>query len=158
MNKLAAADPAKLMNAFVSYLRALYMLHQNNHWQGGGQGAYGNHLLFERLYKQKQEDADAAAEKCIGLFGPESIDLSSQMPAITKIAAKFSYTNYAGEDVSHSYLTSSLEAEQEFVKFAKNLYDALKASDAMTLGLDDLIMSIASNAETSIYLLKQALR
>ncbi len=126
-----------LMNLYVAFLRALYQIHQNNHWKASGDNSYGNHLLFERLYQSVQEDADQAAEKTIGLFG----DLNVLSNVIAEITNKYS---------------DSLKAEEAFLALSKLVYSKLKESDAMSLGLDAFIMDIASRHEVNLYLLKQS--
>ena len=145
MNKLAAADPSKIMGVYVAFLRALYIIHQNNHWQFHG---YDTHLLFQRLYEAKQENADGAAEKTVGLFGEKAIDITSQIATIQKLCLKFA---------EPGGIESSLAMEEEFLKFSKNAYESIKNSGAMTHGLDDLIMSITSKSEEAVYLLRQSI-
>ena len=133
---------------YVAFLRGLYLLHQNHHWLTAGANFYGNHLLFERLYKTAAENADLAAEKFIGLFGSDIISIKDQPALIQEFLEKHAS--------SGDLVKSSHEAEIFFLDFSKTFYTELKKdSDKMTLGLDDAIMSIASDRETSVYLLKQ---
>lgn len=134
---------------YVAFLRTLYLLHQNHHWLTFGVGFYGNHLLFERLYKSAQENADMAAEKFIGLFGREVLGVKEQSNLIKELLDKYSTTEY--------YSKHSLKAEQDFLEFSTSIYEKLKSQNKMSLGLDDMIMSIAGNREESVYLLKQNL-
>lgn len=132
---------------YVSFLRALYTTHQTHHWLAKGSNFYGNHLLFERIYKTAQENADLAAEKFVGVFGDEWLNLKDQNDCMHKILEKV-------ED--KDLIKSSLEAEKKFLEFSQSFYDALKKADKMSLGMDDMIMSIASSREEAVYLLKQA--
>ena len=70
---------------------------------------------------------------------------------LNKVLLKF-------KNLEGSPLEMSLAIENEFLAFSKSAYDCFEKEGNMTLGLDDLIMSIASNRETSVYLLKQALK
>ena len=141
-----AAKPETLMSYYVAFLRALYIIHQNHHWQTKGKYSYAEHLLFQRIYEAIQEMTDEAAEKCIGVYGElEQQNISDIISAIIK----------GTED--KSYVEISLIAEKKFQDLAKKTYDALKASGTLTLGLDDMIMSHASNSEVHTYLLQQAL-
>lgn len=133
---------------YVSLIRAVYLVHQNNHWITSGNNFYGNHLLFERIYKSAAEDADLAAEKFVGLFGVEVLDLHMQAQMIGKILEDFS-----SGDPGHT----SIEIEKKFLDFSQKFYDIVKQEDKMSLGLDDMIMSIASNREGAVYLLKQSI-
>jgi hypothetical protein len=51
----------------------------------------------------------------------------------------------------------SLEIEKEFLKFSSVAYDRFEAAGHLTLGLDDMIMAIASSREEAVYLLQQTL-
>ncbi len=144
-----SAELNALISSYPAMLRVLYLLHQNNHWTCSGQQFYGNHLLFERLYREAGEDSDAAAEKMIGLFGNDSLNLVKQGQLIGKMIDRYSKKK--------DYLEISLAGEEDFCRFSKIFIEKLKSEDKLTLGLDDLIMSLASRAEGRVYLLKQAL-
>lgn len=135
-------NPIDLMSLYVAYLRALYQIHQNNHWKT--KGNYGNHLLFQRLYEAVQEMADGAAEKTIGVFG----DLNVSPEKIAEITEKFS---------TEDPVVSSLKAEKGFQALSTMVYDELEKADLLTLGIDDMIMSNANTSETHCYLLQQSL-
>lgn len=136
-------------NKYLAFLRSLYLIHQTHHWLTQGSSFYGDHLLFERIYKSAAENADLIAEKFVGLFGQEIFDCNTQAELIEKFLKEYSSNEQAG--------ANSLKAESEFLKFSKEFYEFLKENDKMTLGLDDAIMQIASERETSVYLLKSKL-
>ena len=135
-----AQNAAAVFSQYVAFLRALYLLHQRNHWETKG---YADHLLFQRLYEGTQEMADEAAEKAIGIFGT----LGNQK-GVSKLAEKY----YNASDP----VAGSLKAEEAFQKLCKDTYDSLEASKKLTLGLDDMIMAHASKSELHTYLLQQA--
>lgn len=131
-----------LMSEYVAHLRALYMVHQNAHWESKGSSFYGNHLLFQRLYTAVQELTDEAAEKCIGVYGElKHIDTQS-------IVDKY-------QDMD--FVEASLEAEKDFQALADATYKELKSGSVLTLGVDDMIMSHVSKSEVHTYLLQQLL-
>jgi|SRR5271166_815639 len=134
---------------YVAFLRSVSLQHQNAHWLARGDNFYGTHLLFERLYKSSQEDVDLAAEKMVGLFGNECLDLKMQAEMIGKILKQFS---------AESSVEMSLAAEKKFLDISQKFYDKVKEADKMTLGLDDMIMAIASKREEACYLLQQTLK
>jgi DNA-binding ferritin-like protein len=141
----------ELTNLYIASLRSLYLIHQHGHWTTKGLTFYGDHLLFERLYKQASEDADIAAEKMIGLFGESAFDYVKQFELIGKIGAN--YAKYEGNPIK-----MSLAIVADFIKLSKQFYDYLESENKMTLGLDDLIMNLANKQEESSYLLNQALK
>lgn len=132
---------------YIALIRSVYLVHQNNHWITNGKNFYGNHLLFERIYKSAADDADSAAEKFIGLFGTDVLDLNMQAQMIGKILEEFS---------GREPLETSLEIERKFLTFSEKFYAIMKHEDKMSLGLDDMVMSIANNREGAVYLLQQA--
>lgn len=150
MKKFAELNVKEILAAYVASLRSIYLVHQNNHWQCSGPNFYGNHLLFERLYSEAGEQADALAEKAIGLFGVQVLDLRKQAGLIKTLT-----TMYSGSP--EDCVKNSLKAEQDFVKLSANVRTQLNELGAMTLGLDDLIMELASKSEGRMYLLQQAM-
>lgn len=140
-------DLTELMSCYVAFLRVIYFIHQNNHWISKGTNFYGNHLLFQRIYESAQTDADLAAEKVVGLFGEECLDFNLQKTLINKLL------ELKKEDDT---IKSSLEIEKKFLAFSKKVYGILEKSNKMTLGLDDMLMAIASKREESVYLLQQS--
>ena len=138
----------ELSSYYVAFLRAIYIIEQTCHWNARGDDFYGNHLLFERIYKSTEANIDLAAEKLIGLFGNDCITLAAQNEMINKIVSKY-------ED-KDDLIEKALNAEKGFLEFSKEFYDKLKDQDKLSLGLDDAIMSIASDREGSVYLLQQA--
>lgn len=140
-----------IANMYVATLRVIYLIHQHCHWLAKGPNSYGDHLLFERLYKSAQTDADKAAEKFIGLFGEEGVDFDAQNNCINKLLQK--YGEYHGQRSAEM----ALAIEKDFLAFSKQALDIFKSEGKKTDGLDDMIMSIASNREESCYLLQQTL-
>jgi DNA-binding ferritin-like protein len=139
----------ELLSYYVAFLRSVYLIHQNSHWIAKGSNFYGNHLLFERIYKSAADDADLAAEKFIGLFGNETLDPMLQAKLIGKILEQFS---------SLDPLKMSLEVEKKFLVLSEKVYNQLEDARKLSLGLDDMIMSIANDREAAIYLLQQAMK
>lgn len=135
---------------YIASLRAMALIHQHNHWTTKGVSFYGDHLLFERLYNSALEDLDLAAEKFMGLFGPECLTYSLQAGLLNKVLMKY-------ESVEGSPVEMSLTVEKDFIKFSKDAYDCFEKEGKLSLGLDDMIMAIASQREESVYLLQQNL-
>lgn len=141
----------KIAALYVATLKALSLIHVHNHWLTRGDTFYGDHLLFERLYKSVLENLDLAAEKFIGLFGDEPLDYETQADLLHKVLLK--YRNLEGSPIE-----MSLAAEKDFLKFSKDAFDSFETESKMTLGLDDMLMSIASEREGAVYLLQQTLK
>lgn len=141
----------KIAALYLATLKAIVLIHQHNHWTTKGEFFYGDHLLFERLYTNALEDIDLSAEKFIGLFGNECLDYDLQVDLLHKVQLK--YKNLEG-----SPATMSLAAVKDFLKFSKDAYNCFEEQGHLTLGLDDMLMSIASRQEETVYLLQQTLK
>jgi DNA-binding ferritin-like protein len=139
-------EACEILSEYIAWTRALYLRHQENHWEAQ---SYGDHLLFQRLYEESQELADDAAERVIGLCGELLVD-----ETVSEISLE-----YAPEEKSlKGLIESSLAIEEGFQDICKEVYETLKSKNALTLGLDDLIMSQAGEGETHLFLLQQALK
>jgi DNA-binding ferritin-like protein len=136
------------LNNYVCLLRAAYLIHQNGHWKCSGGNFYGNHLLFQRIYESVSDRTDAIAEKIIGIFGNDALRTKKHPSRMSEICDKFTDENP---------LVNSIEVEKMICLALENIYDEIKESGNMTMGLDDILMSQHGDAETSIFLLRQAL-
>jgi DNA-binding ferritin-like protein len=141
----------KVAALYIATLQALAIILTQSHWLTRGTTFYGDHLLFERIYDSALDDLDAAAEKLVGIFGDEVLNYELQAELLNKVLLRF-------KNLEGSPLEMSLAIEKDFLKFSQSAYDCFKEEEKMTLGVDDLIMSIASNRETSVYRIQQALK
>lgn len=150
-----------MLRALLSLLRAQYWMYQNAHWEVKGDASYGSHLLFQRIYKGDddnegedddgiQGEVDALAEKMVGLIGIEAVDSCSLIAMVQGWLHRWSRV-----DCLHK---RSLMSEQDAQAVMRKTYDVLKADDKLTLGMDDFLMSLASEHETNMYLIQQILR
>ena len=130
-------------------LRAQSLSYQVSHWQALGSSFYGNHLLFERLYNSVQGQIDQLAEKMVGYLGRDAVDMGPQLPHITGFCEYWEQVPCRHERglLSESTLQDAIKAG----------YDRIKKIGAMTLGLDDWLMSAANAHEENTYLLQQVL-
>ena len=133
----------------LSCLRAQYLSYQTSHWQVVGGSFYGNHLLFERLYKTVQEQIDQLAEKIVGYLGRDAVDLTHQMEDIWDFTSAWSQIG--------CHHRRGLQSEADLQATLKLAYDTITSTGLMTLGLDDWLMATANSHEANQYLLQQAL-
>jgi DNA-binding ferritin-like protein len=141
---------SKIGALYIASLKALALIHQHNHWTAKGVAFYSDHLLFERLYNDTLKNLDLAAEKFQGLFKDQCLDYDMQADMLHKVLVK--YKNLEGSPIQ-----MALEAERDFLKFSQDAYNCFEEEGKLTLGLDDMIMSIASKREEVVYLLQQSL-
>jgi len=139
-----------LLTQLLALLRATHWSHWTTHWQVRGTPSYGDHLLFQRLYEEMVDEIDGLAEKIVSYYGAEAV------AAEPNIAIAHAFLK-AYSEVSDPY-KRALMIETHLQNALKRVYDALKESGEMTLGLDDYIMAVANAHETFQYLLRQRLR
>lgn len=142
---------SKVAALYIATLKAVALIHQHSHWTTKGIAFYGDHLLFERLYDSALGDLDLAAEKFMGLFGDDCLNYDLQAELLNKVLLKY-------KDLEGSPLEMSLNVEKDFIKFSKAAYDCFEQEGRLSLGLDDMVMAIASKREESVYLLQQTLQ
>lgn len=143
------------LSVVLAYLRALTMIHQQNHWLSLGANFYGDHLLFERLYNATQENIDGVAERCIGLGSGETVDLQLQIKTIYQFVKDYQASNMITND---QLIDSSIKAEFMLLSIIDCAKQKLNDKGLLTNGLDNLLAGIADIHETHIYLLKQRLK
>lgn len=119
------------------------------HWTSQGEEFYGDHLLYDRIYEESAPDFDACIEKFL-IQWPEEI----ANPIQTLKEAQQTLEKHQTE----SYLNTLMELSQHLLTQIKELYDALKTQEKLSLGLDDFIMTLADHHENHLYLLKQRLK
>lgn len=132
----------------LSYLQALGWCYRHHHWTAKGDPAYGDHLLYERLYGAVSEGIDGFAEKIQGSV--TDLDVLEQSRTMDDIVKAFPRSGNASKDM--------LIAEIGFQKLIRKVYETMKADNTLSLGMDDFLMSMASEHETNTYLLRQRTR
>ena len=140
-------DLEELLCYHIAFIRAVGLINQNSHWLCKSSNFYGNHLMFERIYDSAVKDADALAEKYIGVFGQGALDCKMQPKMICKIMELFS---------DDDPIQNSLKAEKQFLILSDKVHKVLNDEDKLSLGVANLIEEIASHREEACYLLEQA--
>lgn len=135
----------------VATLKAISIIHQHNHWNAKGDAFYQHHLLFERLYNLANEDLDSVAEKFVGIFGRKFLNFKNQNTLLSTVLKR--YDNFHDDD----HINQSLSIEKDCILLIDELSKTLIEEKVITLGISDLLGSVASNRETAVYLLQQSL-
>jgi DNA-binding ferritin-like protein len=133
---------------WLAFMRSLLMMHHTHHWQTVGN--YGDHLLFEKLYKNVEGELDALGEKIIGLDSPELTSYFLQLEHMKKFMKLLA-------DKSQTPLEVSLKAEYCFIIMGEFILNHLQETNAKTVGLENLIGDILDRHESHVYLLQQRL-
>jgi len=144
------AQAVEILRWLLACLRGQYWSYQQSHWQAQGAPAYGDHLLFQRLYESVQDHVDTLAEKMVGLYGNEAVNTLSLAPKFDSWVAR-----WAEVQCLHK---RGLLSEDDFQKACRQTYDKLGDLGELSLGMDDYLMATASDHETNQFLLRQVLR
>jgi hypothetical protein len=150
-SQMAAAAPVALSLASLASMdHALYLLHQSAHWQSSGPTYYGDHLMFQRLYKPINKEIDSLGERAVGLGDPRLVcPLTTSQMALDLLQA---WGKGHRVDAPKRLVQLSLYAEKCFLKAIKEAM-AQPASD----GVLNLLQGIADTHEGNVYLLQQRL-
>ena len=142
MNQNIARQLVKVL----AILRALYHVHQTNHWSVGGPNAYGNHLLLQRLYEGVAPEIDALGEKLVGYFGANVVDGVTSIENVAQIVKSICA---AGND----RLVRSLEGERMLLA----ALEAARSAGPLPAGVDDWVSATTNSHETNVYLLQRVI-
>ena len=155
-NQEALMAHADLVMDFLGHLRMMHLWFHGAHHLVSGVSFSGDHVnLFGTIYTEIQEQMDGAIEKFVGLIGE---DMGDPLAITSKaLEAMQAYQSPAHRSATAIALTG-LQLEKDFLNLCEEMYAVLKQNDAMTLGLDDFIMTTASAHETFVYLLQQRVR
>lgn len=139
--------PPQSLTDLVAAFRAAYEVTRNSHWRLRGNDFYGNHLLLERIYTETANHADKLAERVVGLYGEAWLEGNQQADRIA---------HYIKEFTRLDPMTSAWLSASELHALIAKTYADLKARNELSLGTDDLLMSLQSDVEQHLYLLQQA--
>lgn len=146
--------------SIVAHLRAIQWLAWNAHWVSSGPNAYGMHLLLERLYSGKGDDApgpnieehiDEIGERIVAYFGNSAID-----PAQLNHQSTLLLQSVAKQETDP--VCQLLCLERSLQRVLKDVWEKEQSSKDRSLGLDDYLMGLANERDTVIYLLQQTWR
>lgn len=129
-------------------LRLLALYYQTAHWQVKGSLFYQDHLLFERLYNAVNDEIDGVAERGVGFTGERgTVNLNDSLKKISEAAIKLPFE--CSENIH--YVNASLLMETDLLTYLD------KNQDFGSVGVKDLLASLANAHESNVYLLKQRL-
>lgn len=132
-------------------LRAVGLMHQAAHWQTKGPNFYSDHKLFQKLYKNTQDEIDAVSEKAIALGDSILVcPIKSSELALELLEAFGRACDVPDAD---KLVKLSLEAERALLQVIKT---ALQ--DDVTDGVENLLQGISDKHEGHVYLLQQRLK
>jgi DNA-binding ferritin-like protein len=138
------------LQVLLAVLRGAHWAHWTSHWQVQGETAYGDHLLMGKIYEGLIGEIDTLAEKIVGEYGPSAVSAVDQAQIMANKLLPIAEMHSANDP-----LVRALFIEETLQRVFKIIYNNLKKREAMSLGMDDFIMSTANQHETYLYLLRQ---
>ncbi len=121
------------------------LMHHHAHLTA--KGDYSDHLLLGEIYESYVDHFDAFAEKGIITYGEELVTVEAIM--------KMQMMCYKQQTPGQNAIQNALAMEKHILMELTELYNELKGTEELSLGLDDLIMATCSGIERNIYLLTQ---
>lgn len=141
----ADARRATLLDVWAA-LRALHHVLWTLHWQAEGDPAYGDHLLYQRLYTARVEEIDRMAELIAGLFGSAALDPAA---AWERAGSLVGYVG-ARRGSPAARALALVEATAEAIDLADKANSGPHA-----LAANNVLAGIADSLDNAAYLLQQ---
>ena len=147
----------QIFRQWIGMHRAMIAWYHAAHHVTKGTGFGGDHInIYGEIYTQLDNDLDMIVEKGIGLTGDETLadPVSSLSLAATLLAKYPASANQPANAIS----CDAFEISKTYVNFLEQVYTQFESSGCLSLGLDDLLQSLANQYETYVYLLQQRSR
>ena len=140
--------PVMAVLMLMETLRMGYDVYREAHWRVQGDAAYGQHLLFERLYTEIDTQVDLFAELATGTFGPEIFSLDSELREVR--------AEYVSELSNLPPLEAGLNVVSQVEEALENAHDQLDRSGWITPGWDNALGGLSQMMMQHKYLLDQS--
>jgi len=138
------------LTGLLAHLRALHWCYWTAHWQAKGDPAYGDHLLYQRLYEGMVDEIDGLAEKCVAYFGEKAVCPNAQIVTAAHLVQQIH---------ENGDLATGLQMSEEVLqRVIRELRDRLSEGGELSVGLEDYLGGLANAHETNQYLLGQRLQ
>ena len=138
------------MKELLILLRSMQIFAQSAHHLCKGQSFHEDHSFFGDTYEAVAGDFDDLAERIIGLYGEEHLQLQPLMAAVVQKLADAPSVGVESNKVYYSY---RLKMEENMCKLAEQIIAA-----GVYPGTEQLIGDMANKAEMRKYKIKQRLK
>lgn len=146
--------PRAELGALLSCLRAGALIHQTHHWQTRGDTFYGDHLLYDRLYKESVDFIDQVAERAVGSGGHLLVHPLVQASQIQAIVG-YVFGDISTDPSPDNYAKVSLATEVFLLEAISLAYKLLEEKSQLSHGTDNLLQGVSDKHEEFVYLLRQ---
>jgi DNA-binding ferritin-like protein len=138
------------MKELMYLLRAIRIYSQNAHHLVKGTPFHSDHNFFGDVYNEVGGDFDDVAERIIGLYGEEHLNLQNMLQAVVAKLVDAPSTGVSDNKVFYEY---QFKMEDKL----KNLIKQIIAS-GVSPGVEQLIGDIANKSEMRCYKIKQRMK
>lgn len=147
MEEQQGVDCSSMLCDLLGMLLAMRQNYHSSHWQVSGPTFAADHELFSRLYGSVGDEIDTLGEKIVAMCGPDKVDALH----VCQLQCQH-LSGWAGQSDAFQ---RGLATERALQDMLRQVYDALKESGQLSLGMDDFLMAAANAHETNVYLLQQ---
>jgi len=99
------------------------------------------------------EQIDTLGEKIVGAFGDSAVSAKVIVNMMSEILDKTS--DMSDDTLGLELATDALKLENLFLEQTRGLYSSMKEEGSLSLGWDDMLMSLANEHESNVYLIGQ---
>lgn len=139
-----------MFKELLAYIRAMQIFSQSAHHLVGRTPFHSDHEFFGEVYTELSSNYDAVAERIVGLFGEEQLELNSLMALVAQhLQGKPS----TGVKENSQFYSSQLQCEQ----YLQNLIKQLQVA-GVSPGTENLLQGIGEQSEIRTYKIKQRLK
>ena len=138
------------MKELMYLLRAMQIYSQSAHHLVKGTPFHSDHAFFGDVYNAVAGDFDDVAERIIGLYGEEHLDLQNVMQAVTMKLSDAPSVGVSDNKVFYEY---QLRMEDKLKGLVKQII-----ASGVSPGLEQLIGDIANKSEMRSYKIKQRMK
>jgi DNA-binding ferritin-like protein len=138
------------MKELLYLLRAMQLYSQNAHHLVKGTPFHSDHAFFGDVYSAVAEDFDDVAERIIGLYGEDHLDLKNMMMAVMN---KLEGAPSVGTPDNKSFYQHQYKMEEKLKDLIKQII-----ATGVSPGVEQLIGEIANKSEMRCYKIKQRMK
>jgi len=138
------------MKELLSLLRAMQIYAHSAHHLCKGPNFFSDHEFFGNVYSEIEEDFDGVAERIIGLYGEEHLQLQNLMSAVI---VKLQGAPSIGLENNKPLFEHQLKMEDQLCSLIKQVIAA-----GVTPGVEQLIGEVCNKSEMRQYKIKERLK
>lgn len=138
------------MKELMYLLRAMQIYSQNAHHLVKGTPFHSDHAFFGDVYNGLAGDFDDVAERIIGVYGEDHLDLQNMLQTVL---VKLSDAPSVGTTENKVFYEYQLKMEDKLKNLIKQII-----SSGVSPGIEQLIGDIANKSEMRCYKIKQRMK